>query len=193
MTVTFERTGKLAKFPHRRDLWGTTGAAALLPARYPHALLGPAYDALSTKSAQAERTFEVDGPPLSLDGARREAGVASGPATYFPEQSAWVLEAEDTTHIVAPGRKEQHAGRLVALVEALTQSGTAEVTLFDGAAAEDPGGHVGFLRGKGFQASAERQKGGTYRGAVEVRAGNLPKLLQALRERNLRVEGFDVR
>lgn len=195
MTVTFGRATKVASLAHMKDSWAERGVAASLPTFYLHALLEADYKALETKQHEAEptvHTFDVEGPPLPLAKARKQTGVASGPCTYFPARSAWVLEAGGTSLIVGPAVNEKHAGSLVALIDAFTGRGKAELTLFDDAKAQDPGGHVAFLTGKGLAARSRRQKAGTYRGTVEVTSSDLGKLLPALKERGLRVDGLKI-
>jgi len=196
MTVTYRKADRIAKFPHRKSLWGEGPRAAALPAHYAHALLKPAYDALARdkgKSVRAERALEVDGPKLSLAEARKQAGAAAGAYTYWPPRSAWVLEAKNATHFVGPAGKQTHAGRLVPLVEALTRREPVELELFSQARSKDPGGHVAALSKQGFKAKTQIEKGQTHRGSVTVRRAELDKLLKALTKRGLRVEGLRVR
>ena len=194
-TVTFRKADKLAKFPHRKSALSSYGRIMAMPSHYPHALAKSKFDALADngKLVRARDTFEVVGPPIALSGAREIAKVATGPYTYCPQRSAWVIEGDGVTHFVGKTSRKAIPGRLVRLAEKLTSAKSVEIQVFTGAKAKDPDGHVAFLVEKGFNAKSQLQKGGTYRGSVVVKRSELDKFVDVLSKRGLRVEGLAVR
>ncbi|GIW71156.1 MAG: hypothetical protein KatS3mg102_0698 [Planctomycetota bacterium] len=166
---------------------------APLPVLYRHALTAAELAALPAAERSAEAPLQIVPPPVPLAEARRRAGIAHGPAVHLPAIGAWVLQGRDGSALVSAELTERLPGRLAALGERLLEGSSAELTLFEMAPAADPDGLVQHLRAAGLQARSEPMKGEQWRGVVEVRAPELLRLVRALAERGLEVQGLEVR
>lgn len=191
-TVALERAAKIETATEPAMAPGSPDAPQML--LFPYVLRRATCDALPRREARGEARVAVERPAFDEPAARARCGIAGGgTAVYFPTGKAWLLEGEGKRCLVSAEKSVEFKGRGRELVEALDEREPVTVTLLSGRIIGMESGWDRSFTTRGLDPYIQTTKGGGTALVLDLRRADLFAFLEALHEKDLGLDGLQIR